>query len=52
MSIPTKQEMLEVSERFDNDLRIYPEQFVRTCAKYKIVVKTKVFFDRTFQVHA
>ena len=52
MSIPTKQEMLEVSERFDNDLRIYPEQFVRTCAKYKIVVKTKVVFDRTFQVHA
>ena len=32
--IPTKSEMREVSEKFDNDLRIYPEQFVRTCAKY------------------
>ena len=32
--IPTKSDMDEVSGRFDNDLRIYPDQFVRTCAKY------------------
>jgi len=31
---PTKFEMAEIGEKFNNDLRIYPEQFVRTCAKY------------------